>query len=147
MNFKEFFKNKPAKYVLSVLLLFCIVFTFVYLIVDFNSNKLGMTPFLLPFKEEKVFASGSNDAVQTEFRKNKILVTIDLKKFGNNKDNIKTEYIENGIKISGVEKSEKNGTVSQISFDKKIIIPGKISPEKVKQTQKGDKYIITIPLN
>ena len=145
MKFKKFCTDKPARLFLSVLLIFCVVFTIVYVIVDFKSHKFGIKPFLLPFKGEQVFEP--KNAIETKYEKDKIVITIDLKNFGNTKDNIKIEHIENGIKISGFEKSEKDGTIKETSFGKRIIIPGKIHSQQIKQVEKGNEYIITIPLN
>lgn len=143
------------KYILFLFLTFLAVFVIVYLIVDYNMHKLGLTPFELIFKQpEKVlnqdeYLINKNTfyPVKIEGKKDKYILTVDLKQFNNDAENIKFEASDNEIKIHGDIFISKNGKTESHSFYQNIISPEKFISEKIKKEQKGNKLIITIPVS
>lgn len=143
------------KYILFLFLTFLAVFVIVYLIVDYNMHKLGLTPFELIFEQpekvlnqdEYLINKNTSYPVKIEGKKDKYILTVDLKQFNNDAENIKFEASDNEIKIHGDIFISKNGKTESHSFYQNIISPEKFISDKIKKEQKGNKLIITIPVS
>ena len=147
-------KNKPlAKMVLVILMIFLGIFAITYVIVDRSMHQLGYTPFLVTmeqaqkmFDKDRGFIEKNSPApVKIEQNKDFTTVTIDLKHFDNNEDNVNILIEDNGIKISGNVKKEENGNFREASFAQNVIFPQKFDKDKVTKTKKGNKLIIKLP--
>lgn len=141
------------KYILIIFVVFLGTFAAVYTVVDMNMHKLGMTPFLVTFQEAgkmfddeaKFMEKSSPLPVKIEEKDNKYIVTVSLKNFDNNPENVNIETAKNGIKINGMMKKTKNGEVKESSFYQNVIFPNEIDEEKITKENKNNKIIITLP--
>lgn len=145
--------SKIFKYVLIVIVVFLATFAAVYIVVDMNMNKLGLKPFFVTFKEaQKMFDSetkfiekSSPLPVRIENKTDEYIITINLKNFENNPNNISIETMENGITISGEMKKEKDGEIRESSFYQNVMFPNKIDIEKISKETKGNNMIVILP--
>lgn len=141
------------KVLLIILTIFIATFCAVYLVVDANMYKLGIKPFIItPSKIEKLFNDEtkfiertSPAPVKIDTKDSKYIVTISLKSFDNNPDNVEIETGENGIKISGKYEKKDDKNISERSFYQNVIFPNKIDKEKITQTIKKESIVITMP--
>ena len=145
--------SKLLKYILILIVVFLGTFAAVYTVVDMNMNKLGLKPFFVTFKEAqkmldseaKFIEKSSPLPVQIEDKNDKYIITVNLKNFDNNPENIKIETLENGITISGEMKKNKDGEIKESSFYQNVMFPNKIDTEKITKETKGNKMIIILP--
>lgn len=147
-------KNKNIlKYVGILVVIFLATFCAVYVVVDMNMNRLGFTPFVVGFQQfEKIFddeakyvEQNSPAPVKIESKSDKYVITINLKSFDNDPDNLDVEIAENGVKITGkVVKSDDN-EMRESSFYQSVMFPNKINEDKATQEHKGNKLVITLP--
>ena len=141
------------KYSLAVLAIFCGIFAVTYVIVDMNMHRLGYTPFLVTmeqaqkmFDKEAGFIEKNSPApVKIEQKENEVIITVDLKRFDNDENNVNVVIEDNGIKIDGRVKKEKKGEYSESSFVQSVKFPNKFDTEKVSRTKKGNRLIIKLP--
>lgn len=150
-------KNLPylVKVLIIILTVFLATFCAVYLVVDANMHKLGITPFTVTaeqfdklFDKEADFIEKSSPApVKIDTKNDKYIVTISLKSFDDNPDNVEIETSSNGIKISGVfRKNDKNNS-SEHSFYQNVIFPNKIDTNSIKKDIKKSTIVITLPFS
>lgn len=155
-NSQEDIKNNNSqilKYILIIAVVFLATFAAVYTVVDMNMNRLGLKPFIVTFKEaQKMFdeeakfiEKSSPLPVRIEEKKDKYIITVNLKNFDNNPDNIKIETLENGITISGEMKKNKDGEIKESSFYQNVMFPNKIDTDKISKETKGNNMIIILP--
>lgn len=145
--------SKLLKYILILIVVFLGTFAAVYTVVDMNMNKLGLKPLFVTFKEAqkmldseaKFIEKFSPLPVRIEEKKDKYIITVNLKNFNNNPDNIKIETLENGITISGEMKKEKDGEIKESSFYQNVMFPNKIDTEKISKEAQGNNMIIILP--
>lgn len=144
----------PLGKIIAILIaVFVVVFLAVYCAVDRCMHKLGFTPFVVTMEQmEKLFddsdrflEKSSPAPVKIETDDDKYVVTIDLKSFDNNPDNIKIDITENGIKINGQFKQDKDGNVKENSFYQNVIFPNQIDPDKMEKKIKKDRIKIELP--
>ena len=146
-------KTLPLGKIIAILVaVFVVVFLAVYCAVDRCMHKLGFTPFVVTMEQmEKLFddsdrflEKSSPAPVKIETDDDKYVVTIDLKSFDNNPDNIKIDITENGIKINGQFKQDKDGNVKENSFYQNVIFPNQIDPDKMEKKIKKDRIKICL---
>ncbi len=141
------------KYIGIILAVFFATFCAVYVVVDMNMNRLGFTPFVVGFQQfEKIFneeeqylEKNSPAPVKIESKSDKYIITINLKTFDNDPNNLDIDIEENGVKITGKVVKNDGNEVRESSFYQNMIFPNKINEEKSSQQQKGNKLIITLP--
>lgn len=147
-------KKMPLGKILAILAgIFVVVFLAVYFAVDMCMHRLGFTPFVVTMEQmEKLFdesdkylEKASPAPVKIETDDDEYVVTIDLRGFDNNPDNINIETNENGIKINGQYKQNKNNEVKENSFYQNITFPNKIDTNKIEKKIKKDKIEIELP--
>lgn len=145
--------NQILKYAGILVAVFLATFCAVYVVIDMNMNRLGFTPFVVGFQQfEKIFdeeskyvEKNSPAPVKIESKSDKYIITINLKAFDNDPENLDIDIEENGVKISGkVIKNEDNET-RESSFYQSVMFPNKINDEKATQEHKNNKLIITLP--
>ena len=145
--------NQILKYAGILIAVFLATFCAVYVVIDMNMNRLGFTPFVVGFQQfEKIFDEDSKYVeknspapVKIESKSDKYIITINLKAFDNDPENLDIDIEENGVKISGkVIKNEDNET-RESSFYQSVMFPNKINDEKATQEHKNNKLIITLP--
>ena len=145
--------NQILKYAGILIAVFLATFCAVYVVIDMNRNRLGFTPFVVGFQQfEKIFDEDSKYVekntpapVKIESKSDKYIITINLKAFDNDPENLDIDIEENGVKISGkVIKNEDNET-RESSFYQSVMFPNKINDEKATQEHKNNKLIITLP--
>ena len=116
-------------------------------------NRLGFTPFVVGFQQfEKIFDEDSKYVeknspapVKIESKSDKYVITINLKSFDDDPDNLDITIAESGIKISGKVIKNDNNQVRENSFYQSVMFPQKINEDKASQEHKGNKLIITLP--
>lgn len=150
-------KNLPylAKVLILILTVFLATFCAVYLVIDANMHKLGLTPFTYAvenfdklFDSEAGFIDKSSPApVKIDTKNDKYIVTISLKSFDDNPDNVEIETTSNGIKISGEFKKKDKNNSSERSFYQNVIFPNKIDVSAVKKENKKSTIVITLPFS
>lgn len=146
-------KSSVLKFILIVAAVFLGVFTATYAVVDRCMYKMGIMPFVVSLeKAQKMFdrefgyaEKNSPAPVKIEQKDNEAVVTVDLKKFDNNEDNVNIEFIDNGIKISGKVKKENKNGVSESSFVQNVIFPDEFEKENIQKTKKRNKIVIVLP--
>ena len=147
-------RNKGVfKFILIILAVFFGTFAAVYTIVDMCMYRLGLKPFFTIAKEfEKSFDDNIRDIeksspspVKIEAKDNNYVVTLDLKSFGNNPENLEIKIENNGIKIVGQYKQDKKNSVKENNFYQNVIFPNKLKTEEVKKEIKHNKMLINIP--
>ena len=152
-NLKE--KNSNIlKFVVLIIVIFLATFMAVYFVVDKAMHNLGITPLIVSFNQmEKIFDESSkyldNNSpapVKIEEKNGKYIITINLKSFDNNPDNINVSVDENGIKINGMIKKVQDNETSEKSFYQSVIFPKSIDEENYQKEIKGNKMILTLPL-
>ena len=141
------------KYIGILVAVFLATFCAVYVVVDMNMNRLGFTPFVVGFQQfEKIFDEDSKYVeqnspapVKIESKSDKYIISVNLKTFDNDPNNLDIEIAENGVKITGkVIKNDGNET-RESSFYQSVMFPNKINDAKATQEHKGNKLIITLP--
>lgn len=146
-------KSSVLKFALIIFAVFLGVFLATYAVVDRCMYGLGIKPLVVSMeraqkmfdKEFDYIEKNSPAPVKIEQKEDEATVTIDLKKFDNNEENVNIEFTDNGIKISGkVRKESKNG-VSESSFAQNVIFPEEFEKENIRKTRKGNKLIIVLP--
>ena len=146
-------KSSVLKFVLIISAVFAGVFLATYAVVDRCMYRMGIMPFVVSMeKAQKTFdremnyvEKNSPAPVKIEQKDNEAVVTVDLKKFDNNEDNVNIEFTDNGIKISGkVRKENKNG-ISESSFAQNVIFPNEFQKENIQKNKKGNKLVIILP--
>lgn len=118
-----------------------------------NMNRLGFTPFVVGFQQfEKIFdeearyiEKNSPAPVKIESKSDKYVITINLKSFDDDPDNLDIEIEENGVKITGKVVKNDSEQVRESSFYQSVMFPNKINEQKATQEHKGNKLIITLP--
>lgn len=150
-------KNLPylAKVLILILTVFLATFCAVYLVIDANMYKLGLTPFTYAVENfDKLFDSdagfidkSSPAPVKIDTKNDKYIVTISLKSFDDNPDNVEIETTSNGIKISGEFKKKDKNNSSERSFYQNVIFPNKIDVSAVKKENKKSTIVITLPFS
>lgn len=141
------------KYAGILIAIFLATFCAVYVVVDMNMNRLGFTPFVVGFQQfEKIFDEDSKYVeknsparVKIESKSDKYVITINLKSFDDDPDNLDITIAESGIKISGKVIKNDNNQVRENSFYQSVMFPQKINEDKASQEHKGNKLIITLP--
>jgi len=141
------------KYSLTVMVIFLAIFAVTYVIVDMNMHRLGYTPFIVTmeqaqklFDKEAGFVEKNSPApVKIEQKDNEVIVTVDLKRFDNDENNVNVIIEDNGIKIDGKVRKEKKGEFSESSFVQNVKFPNNFDTEKVVRTKKGNRLIIQLP--
>ncbi len=139
--------------IIAVIAIFLGTFTAVYTIIDMNMYKLGFYPFTETFKQiDKIFDEDSKFLerslpipVKIEEKDNKYIVTVNLKNFDNNPENVQIETKNNGIKITGGIKKDKEGEIKENSFYQNVIFPKEIDEKSITKENKQNKVIITLP--
>lgn len=154
INVAEPVKKKDIlKYAGILVAIFLATFCAVYVVIDMNMNRLGFTPFVVGFQQfEKIFDEDakyiektSPAPVKIESKSDKYVITVNLKSFDNDANNLDVEIEENGVKIMGkVIKNDDNET-RESSFYQSVIFPNKINEDMATQEQKGNKLVITLP--
>lgn len=145
--------NQVLKFAAIIVAIFLGTFAAVYTVVDLTMYKMGFQPFVTLTKEfEKVFdddaffiEQASPAPVKIENEKDKYVVTINLKNFDNNPDNINVSVENNGIKINGSLQKKSDNTFNENSFYQNVIFPNKIDENSVEKKIKKNKLVITIP--
>lgn len=150
-------KNLPylAKVLILILTVFLATFCAVYLVIDANMYKLGLTPFTYAVENfDKLFDSdagfidkSSPAPVKIDTKNDKYIVTISLKSFDDNPDNVEIETTSNGIKISGVFRKNDENNSSEHSFYQNVIFPNKIDTNSIKKDIKKSTIVITLPFS
>lgn len=150
-------KNLPylAKVLIIILTVFLATFCAVYLVVDANMYKLGITPFTVTaeqfdkfFDKEADFIEKSSPApVKIDTKNDKYVVTISLKSFDDNPDNVEIETTSNGIRISGEFKKNDKNNSSEHSFYQNVVFPNKIDTNLIKKEIKKSTIVITLPFS
>lgn len=146
-------KSPILKYSLMVLVIFLAIFSATYIVVDLNMHRLGYMPFVVTmeqaqklFDKEAGFVEKNSPApVKIEQKENGVIVTVDLKRFDNDENNVNVIIEDNGIKIDGKVRKEKKGEFSESSFVQSVKFPNKFDKEKVTRTKKGNRLIIELP--
>jgi len=141
------------KYSLIVIAVFLGIFTATYIVVDMNMHRLGYMPFIVTMEQaQKMFdkeagfiEKNSPTPVKIEQKENGIVVTVDLKHFDNDENNVNITIEDNGIKIDGKVKKENKGEIKESSFVQSVMFPNKFDKEKVTKTKKGKRLIINLP--
>ena len=141
------------KYVGILVAIFLATFCAVYVVVDMNMNRLGFTPFVVGFQQfEKIFDEDaryiektSPAPVKIESKSDKYVITVNLKSFDDDANNLDVEIAENGVKITGKVVKNDDNEMRESSFYQSVIFPNKINEDKASQEQKGNKLIITLP--
>ena len=151
-NIKENAKTLSPllKYSLIVITVFLGIFTATYIVVDMNMHRLGYMPFIVTmeqaqkmFDKEAGFIEKNSPApVKIEQKENGVIVTVDLKHFDNDENNVNINIEDNGIKIEGKVKKENKGEYKESSFVQNVVFPNKFNKEKVTKTKKGNKLEI-----
>lgn len=142
-----------VKTLLIILAVFLGVFAATYVVVDMSMHKLGIMPFVVTMEQaQKIFdkeagfvEKNSPAPVKIEQNDKEAIVTVDLKKFDNNEDNINIKIEDNGIKIDGKVKKESKNGISESSFVQNVIFPNKFEKDKIQKNKKGNKLTITLP--
>lgn len=142
-----------AKILIIIITVFLATFCAVYLVIDANMYKLGITPFTVTtdqiekiFDKEADFIEKTSPApVKIETKNDKYIVTVSLKSFDNNPDNVQIETTSNGIKISGNYKKNTKNNTSEHSFYQNVIFPNKIDTNLIKKENKKSSIIINLP--
>lgn len=145
--------TQVLKFIAIIVAIFLGTFAAVYTIVDMTMYKLGFQPFVTLTKEfEKMFddeidflEKSSPAPIKIEDKDDKYVVTINLKNFDNNPDNIDISVENNGIKMSGSLKHNTQNEVKENSFYQNIIFPNKIDETNIKKEVKKKNIVITIP--
>ena len=141
------------KYIGILVAVFLATFCAVYVVVDMNMNRLGFTPFVVGFQQfEKIFDEDSKYVeqnspapVKIESKSDKYIISVNLKTFDNDPNNLDIEIAENGVKITGkVIKNDGNET-RESSFYQSVMFPNNINDAKATQEHKGNKLIIMLP--
>lgn len=148
---KEF--SPLLKYSLMVFAIFIAIFAATYVVVDLNMHRLGYMPFVVTMEQaQKMFdkdagfiEKNSPAPVKIEQKEHEITVTVDLKRFDNDENNVNVVVEDNGIKIDGKVRKEKKGEFSESSFVQNVKFPNKFDKEKVSRIKKGNKLIIKLP--
>lgn len=144
-----------AKVLIIVVTVFLATFCAVYLAVDANMYKLGLTPLSVTaeqfdklFDKESDFIEKSSPApVKIDTKDDRYVVTISLKSFDDNPDNVEVETTSNGIKISGEFKKNDKNNSSEHSFYQNVIFPNKIDTNLIKKENKKSSIVITLPFS
>ncbi|MGN0006200.1 MAG: Hsp20/alpha crystallin family protein [Candidatus Gastranaerophilaceae bacterium] len=144
-----------AKVLIIVVTVFLATFCAVYLAVDANMYKLGLTPLSVTaeqfdklFDKEADFIEKSSPApVKIDTKDDRYVVTISLKSFDDNPDNVEVETTSNGIKISGEFKKNDKNNSSEHSFYQNVIFPNKIDTNLIKKENKKSSIVITLPFS
>ena len=147
--------NNILKYILILVVVFIATFAAVYTVVDMSMHRLGFTPFEVAFRqaeqifndEAKFVEKNSPAPVKIVVKDDKYVVTVDLKMFDNNPENVTVETSNNGIKINGKVKTEKKGETKESSFYQNVIFPQEIDNDKVTKEIKGNRQIIILPFD
>lgn len=84
--------------------------------------------------------------IETYKNKDAYVITIDLKPFGGDADKIKVDVKPTKVRLSGESDETNKGTTKDISFMQNFSLPQKIDVEDVTKEVKGDKYVITLPI-
>lgn len=145
--------NQILKYAGILVAVFLATFCAVYVVIDMNMNRLGFTPFVVGFQQfEKIFDEDSKYVeknspapVKIESKSDKYIITINLKAFDNDPENLDIDIEENGVKISGKVIKNKDNETRESSFYQSVMFPNKINDEKATQEHKNNKLIITLP--
>lgn len=145
--------HKILKFAGILIAIFIATFCAVYVVVDMNMNRLGFTPFVVGFQQfEKIFdeeakyiEKNSPAPVKIESKSDKYIITINLKSFDNDPDNLDIEIEENGVKITGKVVKNDSEQIRESSFYQSVMFPNKINEQKSTQEHKGNKLIITLP--
>lgn len=85
--------------------------------------------------------------IDTFKNKNSYIIMIDLKPFNNDPNKVKIDIKPYKIKLSGESDEVKKGTENEVSFMQNFSLPQKIDVDDVKKEVKGNKYIITLPID
>lgn len=85
--------------------------------------------------------------IDTFKNKDAYVIMIDLKPFNNDPNKIKVDIKPRKIKLSGESNEVKKGSESDISFLQNFSLPQNIDVEDATKEVKGDKYIITLPID
>lgn len=87
----------------------------------------------------------NNAGLKTQETKDLYKITLDLKPFNNDPKNVHIKVSDNKVFISAEYKSKDKEDFSSAQFNQTLILPSKISSDKIKQQQNGKLLIITIP--
>lgn len=144
-----------AKVLIIVVTVFLATFCAVYLAVDANMYKLGLTPLSVTAeqfdklfdKEADFIEKSSPTPVKIDTKDDRYVVTISLKSFDDNPDNVEVETTSNGIKISGEFKKNDKNNSSEHSFYQNVIFPNKIDTNLIKKENKKSSIVITLPFS
>lgn len=107
----------------------------------FRRNQELLNPVLLKVVSGITYFSG----VTTEQDGKQIKITIDLKEFGGNENNVNLDIKDNTIELSAKYKQNKKNFVKSSSYIQSINLPYKVDKNSIKKEKQGNKLIIIIP--
>ncbi|MBQ2645226.1 Hsp20/alpha crystallin family protein [bacterium] len=145
--------SEILKFILIIAAIFLGTFAAVYTIVDMTMYRLGIKPFINIAKQfDRVFDDDmkylertSPAPIKIETKDDKYIITVNLKSFDNNPENIEITTTSNGIKINGFYKKDDKNSIKENSFYQNIVFPYTIQKDKVIKEKKGNKLVITLP--
>lgn len=141
---------KALKYIIFIVAVFLGIFIAVYAVIDANTNRFGFAPFKTFFSgktPENISATAEKTMpVAVKAEKDKFVITINLREFDNNPDNVTIDVKENAVRVSGNLVKKDASSTKSVSFSQNIIFAGKADVEKVTKIQKSHKLVITVPM-
>lgn len=85
------------------------------------------------------------NGVKLQDKKDKYLISIDLKPFDNNPKNVNVKIDDNKVFISAKYKSKDKNDFHSAQLQQTLILPTDINDETVKQEKIGNSWVITLP--
>ena len=98
-------------------------------------------------EQEKSFQKHNGKVIFIEQNEDEYKITIDLKKFDNNEQNLNIKVLGNMLSINGrtIKKSNHHEQISE--FQQSYLFGSEVKLEELTKNRVGNSYIITIPIN
>lgn len=100
-------------------------------------NKVALRP--------KKALNKVSTGMKTEETKDYYKITMDLRPFNNDENNVKVSVKDNTVSISAKYKSKEKNSFSSADFSQSLTLPVKIEDDDIKKQKQGNFLVITIP--
>lgn len=85
--------------------------------------------------------------IQLDETSDAYIITVNLRPFNNDEENVSISTDDNTLTVHATNEKNKKNNSKVLAVSQSYAFPGNVNFNKITKERRGDKYIITIPMN